>query len=43
LYISKVERRERRLDVVEFADWARALGVEPDDMFKALLGLNGPS
>jgi transcriptional regulator with XRE-family HTH domain len=28
-FVSKVERRERRLDVVEFDDWARALGVEP--------------
>ena len=28
-FVSKYERGERRLDVVEFADVARALGVEP--------------
>ena len=33
-YVSKVERRERRVDPIEFLDWGRALGVEPD----ALLG-----
>jgi transcriptional regulator with XRE-family HTH domain len=28
-FVSRVELGERRLDVVEFADFARALGVDP--------------
>ena len=35
-FISKTERRERRLDVVEFIEWATALGIEPGDLLKAL-------
>ena len=30
--VSKVERGERRLDVVEFIFWARALGAEPSEL-----------
>jgi transcriptional regulator with XRE-family HTH domain len=33
-FVSKIENRERRLDIVEFVALARALGVEPE----ALLG-----
>lgn len=33
-YISKVERRERRVDPAEFHDWCRAAGLDPDVMFK---------
>ena len=28
-YISRIERGERRVDVVEFMDLARAIGVDP--------------
>lgn len=28
-YVSRVELGERRLDVVEFADFVRALGIDP--------------
>lgn len=35
-FVSKYERRERRLDVMEFLDVARALGVDPSDMTKGL-------
>ncbi len=28
-FVSKYERGERRLDVVEFAEVARALGIDP--------------
>lgn len=35
-YVSKVERRERRIDPIEFFDWARALGVEPTALFARL-------
>ena len=31
-FISKVERGERRLDVVEFCEWARLLGYQPDEL-----------
>lgn len=36
-YISKVERRERRVDPVEFHDWAVALGVDPGEAFAELV------
>jgi transcriptional regulator with XRE-family HTH domain len=35
-YVSKIERRERRLDIVEFTDWSQALCVQPDVMLRAL-------
>lgn len=35
-FVSKVERRERRIDPVEFYDWARALGVAPAALFARL-------
>lgn len=31
-FISKVENRERRLDVIEFLSWIDALGVSVDDV-----------
>ena len=31
-FISKVERGERSLDVLEFCQWARALNLRPADM-----------
>lgn len=36
-YVSKVERRERRVDVVEFVDWVTALGIDPASAIHALL------
>jgi transcriptional regulator with XRE-family HTH domain len=35
-YVSKVERRERRVDPVEFHDWGRALGLDPVVLFARL-------
>ena len=32
-YVSKVERGERRMDVVEFTEWSRGLGVAPQSLF----------
>ena len=36
-YVSKVERRERRVDPIEFADWCSAVDAEPEKLFGALL------
>lgn len=36
-YVSKYERGERRLDIVEFIDITRALGVDPAQTVDALL------
>jgi ribosome-binding protein aMBF1 (putative translation factor) len=36
-YVSKFERGERRLDVVEFLDVARALRVDPLDLLRQLI------
>lgn len=36
-YVAKVERGERRLDVVEFIALARAFGVEPSALFDRLV------
>jgi len=36
-YVSKIESGERRLDVVEFVEFARALGADPVRMLKAVL------
>ncbi len=35
-YIAKVEGGERRIDVVEFMELARALGVVPSNLLKKL-------
>ena len=35
-YVSKYERGERRLDVIEFLDVAQAIGVDPFDFLKRL-------
>ena len=37
-FVSKYERGERRLDVVEFFEVARALGVDPLGFLKELYG-----
>lgn len=36
-YVSKYERGERRLDVVEFVDVTRALGMDPLAVLKSLI------
>jgi len=36
-FVSKVERGERRLDVIEFAEWCEALGCAPEKAFGKLL------
>ena len=36
-YVAKVERNERRIDVVEFISLANALGVDPARLFGAVL------
>lgn len=36
-YVAKVERNERRIDVVEFIALAKALGVDPARLFSAVL------
>lgn len=36
-FVSKVERGERRLEVVEFIEYARALGVSPDGLIASLM------
>lgn len=33
-FVSKAERGERRIDVVEFCDFADAIGVQPVVLFK---------
>lgn len=38
-FISKVERGERRLDVVEFAEWCDVLGLAPGEALKQFLDL----
>ena len=37
-FVSKYERGERRLDVVEFFEVARALGIDPIEFLKQLYG-----
>lgn len=36
-FVSKVERGERRLDVVEFVEWCEALGADATQAFDAFL------
>lgn len=36
-YVAKVETGERRLDVVEFVEYARALGLEPARLLALIL------
>jgi len=37
-FVSKYERGERRLDVVEFLEVSGALGIDPHELLKALAG-----
>ena len=40
-FVSKVERGERRLDVVEFFEVAEALGIDPFAFLRTLHGSDG--
>ena len=37
-YVSKFERGERRLDIIEFLEVAHGLGIDPLDFLKGLIG-----
>ena len=41
-FVSRVELGERRLDVVEFVDVARALGLEPGTLVSSISSLENP-
>lgn len=36
-FVSLVERKERRLDVVEYYAFVRAIGADPEDVFSKLV------
>lgn len=40
-FVSKYERGERRLDVIEFIDVADALGIDPHKVLRLLRGTDG--
>lgn len=40
-FVSKVERGERRLDVVEFVEWCHALEASPEQLFGTFLRERG--
>lgn len=40
-YVAKFERGERRLDIIEFIDLAKALGVDPHAILDALAKTSG--
>jgi len=42
-YIDKVERGIRRIDVVEFCEFAKAVGIDPRELFSAFADLAYPS
>lgn len=42
-FVSKVERGERRLDVVEFTEWCEALGMAPDEALQEFLAARARS
>jgi transcriptional regulator with XRE-family HTH domain len=37
-FVSKIENRERRIDIVEFVALSRALGVDPQDLLTTVIG-----
>lgn len=39
-YVAKIEGGERRLDIAEFVDYARTLGRDPEELFRAMLDRN---
>ena len=40
-FVSKVERGERRMDVVEFVEFCDALGIDPQSAFQRFLSRRG--
>jgi len=36
-FVSKVERGERRIDVIKFADFCRAIGTDPAALLRKVL------
>ena len=36
-FVLKIEQKERRIDVVEFSQLARALGYDPEELFRRYL------
>ncbi|MBC8066334.1 MAG: helix-turn-helix transcriptional regulator [Chlorobia bacterium] len=36
-FVLKIEQKERRIDVVEFSQLARALEIDPEELFKRYL------
>lgn len=42
-YVAKIEGSERRLDVIEFIEFARAIGAEPAVLFARLVRVISPS
>lgn len=40
-FVSRVELGERRLDFVEFADFVRALGLEPEPLIASIPAASG--
>jgi transcriptional regulator with XRE-family HTH domain len=38
-FVSLVERRERRLDVVEYYAFAKAIGADPEEVFSRLVAM----
>jgi transcriptional regulator with XRE-family HTH domain len=39
MFVYKVEEKQRRLDVVEFAEYVSALGQSPEEVFRAWMRL----
>ena len=39
-YVAKIEGGERRLDILEFVDYAHALGRDPEELLHAMLDRN---
>jgi ribosome-binding protein aMBF1 (putative translation factor) len=39
-YVSKYERGERRLDLIEFLEVAKALGADPHALIKSIRGMH---
>jgi transcriptional regulator with XRE-family HTH domain len=40
-FVSKYERGERRLDIIEFIDVANALGIDPHKVIRQLEAMDG--